>query len=309
MPEPSIICLGAVVFDRVVAIEKLPTTGIKMRARSWIIRGGGPAATAAVFIGRLGMPCMLWTRVGDDHEGTVMLKELADNGVDVRHTRIIAGRVTSQCIVIVDDAGERLIIGHPANLGPSREALPTPDELASALADAGAVLADASWPEAATVLYRAARERQLPSVLDGDLGRGDPETLSRLASLADYSIFSEVGWRILTGSSEPGLDAMRAVRARTGTNPSVTLGRRGSWWLIEGALRHIPAHRVPVRDTTGAGDVFHGAFAAALAMGRDAMWAAEFATATAALKCQMGDGWRGMPDRPAVECIMRERVQ
>jgi sulfofructose kinase len=171
------------------------------------------------------------------------------------------------------------------------------------------VLADASWPEGAAVLFRAARERRLPSVLDGDLGRGDPETLSRLASLAEYSIFSEVGWRILTGSREPNLDAMRAVQTRTGTIPSVTLGRQGSWWLIDGALRHFPAIRVPVRDTTGAGDVFHGAFAAALAMGRDAVWAVQFATATAALKCQLGDGWRGMPDSIAIERLMKENRQ
>jgi sulfofructose kinase len=309
MRNAPVVCLGATVFDRVLNIDRLPTTGIKMRALSWTNRGGGPAATAAVCIGALGLPCRLWSRVGDDHEGADLLKELAERGVDVRHTRIVAGQVTSTCVVILDGTGERLIIGHPNNLGASTEGLPTADELASGLRDAGAVLTDTSWPEGASVLFRAARERGLPGVLDGDLGRGDPGALSRLASLAKYSIFSEVGWHIVTGSREPSLDALRAVQAQTGTVPSVTLGTQGSWWLIDGALRHVPARRVPVRDTTGAGDVFHGAFAAALAMGRDVLWAAEFATATAALKCQLGDGWRGMPDRIAIERLMREQVQ
>ena len=92
MHNPSVICSGAVVFDRVVVIDKLPATGIKMRALGWLNRGGGPAATAAVFIGRLGMPCMLWSRVGDDYEGSAMLKELTEAGVEVRHTRVFADR-------------------------------------------------------------------------------------------------------------------------------------------------------------------------------------------------------------------------
>jgi len=309
IPSPSVICLGALVFDRVFAVEKLPTAAVKARAVGWVNRGGGPAATAAVLVGRLGIPCMLWSRVGADHEGSVLLKELTESGVDVCHTRVVAGQVTSQCVVIVDKAGERLIIGAPVNQGMDWTKLPAADEMANALQDAGAVLVDTFWPDGAAVLLRAARERSLPSVLDGDLGHCDAESLRHLASLSDYSIFSEVGWRILTGSREPNLDAMRDVQARTGTVPSVTRGRRGSWWLIEGALRHIPALQVPVRDTTGAGDVFHGAFAAALAMGRDVTWSAKFATAAAALKCQLGEGWRGMPDRIAVEQLMKERMQ
>jgi sulfofructose kinase len=130
-----------------------------------------------------------------------------------------------------------------------------------------------------------------------------------MSNAADIAIYSEVGWHILTGQHAPNLDAMRGVRARTGALPCVTIGDRGSVWLIDDAIRHVPAISVPIRDTTGAGDVFHGAFAAAYAARRDVLKAAEFATAAAALKCQLGGGWIGMPERRAVEELMKEKTR
>ncbi len=86
----------------------------------------------------------------------------------------------------------------------------------------------------------------------------------------------------------------------------MTLGAKGFRWH-EGAHTHqIPAFPVTAADTTGAGDVFHGAYALALAEGRRARDAARFASAAAALKCIRGQGWDGLPDRPAVEAMLKE---
>lgn len=308
MPEPTVICLGATVLDRVLVVEKFSSVGVKMRASRWEERGGGPAATAAICIARLGMRASLWSRLGDDHEGQAMLHTLAESGIDLSHARVIAGATTLQSVVIVDGAGERLIIGHPANgaaRGDDGELL---RGLPTAVTRATAVLADASWVSGAEALFEAARHHSVPSVLDGDLGRGDPELLERLSARADYSVYSEVGWHVLTGLDGPDLAAMRALRDRTDTLPSMTMGDRGSFWLIDDELRHVPAVPVAISDTTGAGDVFHGAFAAALAEGRSVLPAAEFAAATAALKCQLGNGWKGMPERHAVEHLMKEKT-
>ncbi len=308
MPDPAVICLGATVFDRVLAVENFSSVGVKMRASRWEERGGGPAATAAIAIARLGLRVSLWSRLGDDHEGEAMLHALAESGIDIAHARIVEGATTLQCVVMVDNAGERLIIGHPANgsiRGDDSELL---RPLPAAVARATSVLADVSWVSGAETLFSAARHHRVPSVLDGDLGRGDPQLLERLSALADYSVYSQVGWSVLTGLDGPDLAAMRALRHRTGTLPAVTMGEQGSFWLIDGELRHVPAMPVAIADTTGAGDVFHGAFAAGLAEGRDVLASAAFAAATAALKCQLGDGWKGMPARDAVDRLIREKT-
>jgi sulfofructose kinase len=84
----------------------------------------------------------------------------------------------------------------------------------------------------------------------------------------------------------------------------VTLGATGSLWWESGRARHLPAPRVQARDTTGCGDVFHGAYALAVAEGAPRGHAARFATAAAALKATRGDGWDGMPDRAAVAALL-----
>jgi sulfofructose kinase len=74
--------------------------------------------------------------------------------------------------------------------------------------------------------------------------------------------------------------------------------------MIGGKIMRLPAFAVEVHDTTGCGDVFHGAYALAVAEGREILWAAQFATAAAARKAENGAGWEGMPDRSAVIELM-----
>ena len=85
---------------------------------------------------------------------------------------------------------------------------------------------------------------------------------------------------------------------------AVTRGAAGSLWLINDEVVSVPAFRVPVADTTGCGDVFHGAYALALCEGQRPLEAARFATAAAALKAERGLGWDGMADRPAVDALL-----
>jgi sulfofructose kinase len=110
----------------------------------------------------------------------------------------------------------------------------------------------------------------------------------------------------VTGASEPE----QMVRA-LGTGRAccaVTAGDRGCWY-IEGdsavrtdvLIRHVPAYRVAVVDTTGCGDVFHGAYAACIARGETVAAAIQVATAAAAIKATQPGGRAGIPDRATVE--------
>ena len=85
---------------------------------------------------------------------------------------------------------------------------------------------------------------------------------------------------------------------------AVTLGAAGSLWLIHGESFSVPAFPIVAADTTGCGDVFHGAYALSLSEGRAPLEAARFASAAAAIKAQRGNGWKGMGDRAAIKALM-----
>ena len=106
--------------------------------------------------------------------------------------------------------------------------------------------------------------------------------------------------RELSGRDDPEA-GLQATAALTPGVVAVTLGERGSLFVVAGVLHHLPAPAVVARDTNGAGDVFHGAYTLAVAEGRGALEAARFATAAAALKCRNGIGWSAIPDRAAVD--------
>jgi sugar/nucleoside kinase (ribokinase family) len=88
-----------------------------------------------------------------------------------------------------------------------------------------------------------------------------------------------------------------------------TAGERGSYTVTRQQRFHTPAHRVQVVDTTGAGDVYHGAYIVGLIRGWDPVRCAAFATAAAALKCGQLGGRAGIPSYEEVMAFMRERGQ
>ena len=99
----------------------------------------------------------------------------------------------------------------------------------------------------------------------------------------------------------------RSIGESTDAFVAVTDGQHGALWLDRGQLRRSPAHRVEVVDTLGAGDVFHGAFALALAQRRSASDALGFAAAAAAVKCMRFGGINGAPTRMEVEEFLSVR--
>jgi sulfofructose kinase len=248
-----------------------------------------------VAIAALGAEGVYCGALGSDVAGNWLYAEMAELGVDVSATTRMQGARTPSSCVLVDPAGERCLVvdrGTVAPLAPS----------ASVLAGAGAVLVDHRFPaEAAALLART--PSGVPRVLDGEGGtRAD---LRHLAAHVEYPIFSRNGLCVCTGHSDPeqGLVQVDAPSARA---VGVTLGDRGSLWRHEQGFLHVGAPIVPVKDTTGCGDVFHGAFALAIAERQPLPDAIRFATAAAALKARHGAGWRGMARREEVKALLRE---
>ena len=293
-PRPRLICLGLSAFDMTWVVEALPTIeGRKTKATDVHEGGGGMAANAAVTAARLGAEVQYWGRGGQDRVGHAMHADLANRGVDVQHFRLFDGARSSTSAIIVDAQGERVI----ANFRGA--ALPTdPSWLPlGQVAQMDAVLADPRWSEGALALFQTARVHGVSTVLDGDVA--DAPVFDELLPFVDAAIFSEPG---LAGYARQAGDVetqLRVARANGCSLAAVTLGPRGVVWIDGTGLHSFPALEVDAVDTTGAGDVFHGAFAFALGAHAPAREALRFSSVVATLKCLHAGGREGIPDLAA----------
>lgn len=301
-----VLCVGHAVQDFIFRTPQLPRSAEKHRASGFRTVGGGPAATAAVAIARLGGAARLAARVGDDAIADTIAAELIGFGVDCRHLRRFAGHQSSLSAVFVDDAGERLIVNH------TDPAMPTdPAWLLAELdwQDIDAVLADTRWPMGAEAILRAARERGLPAVLDADVPV--PKD-GQLLSAATHVAFSLAGLRDFSGCGDAAADiesALSDIATSLHRWSCVTLGSQGVA-IADGrqgeslAVQHVPAVRVTPVDTLGAGDVWHGAFALALAEQCSEREAVRAACAAAALKVTRHGGRAGAPTRAERDSLL-----
>ncbi|CNH07853.1 ribokinase [Yersinia aldovae] len=295
-----IACVGITVQDRLYYLTELPNGGGKYVARDYREIGGGPAATAAVAAARLGAEVDFIGRVGDDATGNSLLEELESYGVNTALSRRYCGAGSSQSAVLVDSQGERIIINYPS---------PDLPEDAQWLAEIDfrqydIVLADVRWHQGALTAFTLARQAGVTTLLDADV---TPQDIRPLVALADHVAFSEPGLRRMTGDNNI---TSALVRAKSDTNGHVyvTCGKKGCYWLENGQLQHQAGFEVKVVDTTGAGDVFHGALAVALNKQHGINCAVNYANAVAALKCTRPGGRAGIPDCDQTDSFLAQYV-
>ena len=282
-----VICLGLSALDQIWWVPTFFAGGSqKIRSLEYATMGGGMAATAAVTVARLGGIAAFWGRGGDDPAGHEMRKALAAEGVDVSQFRLFANGQSSVSGVLVDSAGERQIVNFRGRFPEPADWLPLGE-----VDTASAVLADPRWPAGAVALFKAARAKAIPTVLDADVA--DPEVFEELLPLTDHAIFSEPALAGFAGSTDDG--ALAGIANFGCAVAAVTRGADGVSWLANKIVRHLPAHAIDAIDTTGAGDVFHGAYALATGAWLEAVDAMAFAAAAAALKCTRPGGRAGIP--------------
>lgn len=292
----KIVCVGNLVLDEVFQVASLPASGIKTGVLAYEKRYGGPAATAAVAICRLGGTASYWGRVASDPAGEAGIAALRQHGVDCDGVAVLPEGRTLRAIVMVDARGERSIVSDRHGLSFDASVLP-----GDPLDDAGAVLVDSRWPAGALITLDRARAAGVVTVLDADGGVAADN--QALIDRADHVVFSSEGLRDHAGEGSPE-ELLRHCAGAASRVVAVTRGSSGSLWLIDGEIVTVPAFRVKVADTTGCGDTFHGAYALGLSEGRDPIAAARFASAAAAVKAQRGRGWDGMGDRAAIEAML-----
>ncbi len=304
-PARRIICVGHAALDRTYRIEAFPAEPTKVRALEHVEAGGGMAANAAVAISRLGGKAELWSRIGDDAAGQVIKAGLKSEKVDVRYVQSFDHTRSSTSAVIVDESGERLIVGQrDAGMPSSTDWLPL-----ERVRDAHAVLGDVRWLEGLRAVFNEARAHGVPTVLDADLGAR--EALPDVLALTDYAIFSAAALREFIGISGSDHDVSRAldaVLAHGVLHAGVTLGPDGYRWRERNAMGaplfgQVPAPATDVIDTTGAGDAFHGAFTLMMAEGRSTIECARIAVEVAARKCSRLGSRAGLPRRDEIAAL------
>ena len=288
----DVIGVGYACLDYLVRIPRLPAWEDRVPVAEFGRQGGGPAGTAIYAAARLGSRTGFVDRVGDDEVGAWIRDDFARAGVDLTHFSLEPGAVSPLTIVMVDaSTGQRSFLVHRGSAAHIRD-----DEIDLAyLASAKYVHLDGIQPGAALAAARAARRVGVPVSLDGsDVVEGIPPVMRQLVEFSDLVIAARSFAEHLTGERDPA----EMARAMLGFGPKiavVTLAERGSVLATRDALIRQPGFRVKVVDTTGAGDVYHGAFLHGLARGWPLDRVQEFACLVAALKCTRLGGRAAIP--------------
>ncbi len=210
-----------------------------------------------------------------------------------------------------------LALGRPTGIVPGAgDHLPTPEEM-RALAEMGVDFFDLyvhdtpAWLVRFAGMTRAARiARRAGIPVIGDFESHGPEPFEELLSLTDHLVVPRDFARELAGTQR-GAAAVRALWDSSRSAVVVTAGADGAWFACrdtEDRIYHQPAFFVDVEDSTGCGDVFHGAYAAALAQGLGMKDRVRFASAAAALKASRSGGQKSAPSRAEVDEFLSRRA-
>ncbi len=301
---PTVLCVGVAVLDEIFRVETMPVPHVKTKAHEFMAITGGNAANAAITMVRLGGRVIFagpfGGPAGTDMIGDRILAGLAAEGIDCSHCRRIPGLMSSISAIAIDARGERAI----TNYRDDRLADARPENAEALVAAADVVLADNRFPEFVLEVCAVARARGLRIVLDADQ---PTRHTHELLTLCSHVVFSHEGL-VATAQKDDHAEGLLALRAHTPSFLAVTNGANDMHWLENDEVRRMASFRVDAVDTLGAGDVFHGAFALALAEGRDEAGAMHFAAAAAALKCTRFGGITGAPTRAEVDALLAQSV-
>jgi sugar/nucleoside kinase (ribokinase family) len=275
----DVVGLGLNATDTVFMVDHYPAGGGKERVLDSFMAAGGQVATALVTCRRLGLRARYIGKVGDDKEGKIQLASLESEGVDLRYARVVRGAPTQFGLIFVDrSTGERTVFwDRDARLAV------TPAELTESAITAGRVLLlDGCDLEAGLQAAKWARRARLPVVADLDTVY---KKIDRLLPRIDYLVASTEFLATLTGHADPFQALQSAASQYKIKTPGMTLGKDGALVYHQGRFHYSPGFVVEAVDTTGAGDVFHGAFIYGLLAEWEMPRILDFANAMAALNC------------------------
>jgi sulfofructose kinase len=298
----DILGLGAVAVDDLLYVAAYPPPDGKEQVIGRDRQCGGLSATALVTAARLGARCAYAGVLGDDELSTFVLNRLEQAGVETSCVqRSPNARPVHSSIVVDRRHGTRNIFYDLEGVVGASTRTP-----ASLITSARVLFVDHIGVPGMVRAARLARRAGIPVVADFDDHRH--RQFRRLLALADHLIVSGEFAGKLTGARSPA-QAVRKLARPDRQVTIVTCGDKGCWYLAVGSssLQYQPAFKVKAVDTTGCGDVFHGAYAFALANGMALAARIRFAAATAALKATRAGGQTGIPSLAAVRKFLKHQ--
>ena len=283
-----ITCVGPIFLDRVIKIDRFPEKPIKMVANGLEKRLGGPAPVASFAIKSLGGDAEFIGRFGNDDAADYLKSEFVSYGIPTQKSIVVNDAQTSQSYIFEDQKGERMLAVFNEEKLLSEKTLPIFDFSAGQ-----SYLVDTNWIEAAHYIAVHSTKNKINCVVDLD-NFTNSTLLKEVVNLSSHPIFSETGLNRYT-NNKPIIDALKSLYQHNQKFYAVTLGSKGVYWIDNGEIFHCDSPAIDAKETNGAGDVFHGAFARFIES-KTNQEAIELATATASLKCSRVGGISTLPN-------------
>jgi ribokinase len=298
----KIVVVGSFNTDLTAYMERMPRPGETVHGRKFVIGPGGKGSNQAVAAARLGAEVTFVGRVGQDVFSEIALRTWAQEGINTRYVVRDPENGTGVAPIAVDDTGENsIVVILGANLAVSHVDI---DAAANVIASADVVMTQLEINYDATAYaLKVAKEKGARTILNpAPAGAVSREMLA----LADFITPNETELEALSGSTdiEQGAASLLTTDDQTVV---VTLGAQGARSVRKDGSILVPAYKVDVVDTTGAGDAFNGGLAVALAEGKGLQDAIAFANATAALCVTRLGTAPSMPQRHEVEALLNSR--
>jgi len=278
-PAFDLVGVGLNATDTLLLVSKYPEHGGKVAFEREILSPGGQVASALATCGKLGLRSKYIGAVGDDERGRIQMASLREAGLNLDDVVIRAGCPNQSAYIVIDQStGERTIFWHRPDCLTIDPAEITPEKITCA----HMLHVDGHDTPAVARATRIARDHGIPVSVDVDnIYPGFDQVLA----CADYLVGSTefpVRW---TGERDP-FRALERIQDEYGMGvAAMTLGRYGALARERGQFVYSPGFVVDCVDTTGAGDVFHGAFCYSVLKGATLRDALEFSNAMAALNC------------------------
>lgn len=297
-PEPEktidVLGVGVTAVDEVLTVAHYPCSNDKTEVLERRRVCGGLTATALVAAARLGASAAYAGTIGTDHHSVFVLDSLSRAHVDVAWAKVNDQVAPVRSVIVVDaETGDRTIFFDTSGYrGPGE--IP-----ASLLRRTRVVLVDHLDIHRSIAAAESARAAGVPVV--ADIEGGEPE-LDQLVRVVDHLIVGEATATALTQTND-AKSATEALWDETHQAVVVTCGANGSWARDNDCLEHVPAFPIKARDTTGCGDVFHGAYSTAVAQAQPLRQRVLFASAAAALTAAHGAG--GQRAAPTLNDVKR----
>jgi len=299
MSEFDVVGVGLNATDTLLLVPRFPAYAGKEPFEAEMLSPGGQVASAMVACAKLGLRVKYIGTVGDDERGRIQMESLLGSGINLDHVQVRKDTANQTAYIVIDQGtGERTVFWRrPDGLRLEPEEI-TPEMISGARL----LHIDGHDTRAVERAARIARENGIPVTVDVDtIYHG----FDRVLPFVDYLITSSEFPSRWTGENDP-FKALRMMQQEYGMKVAgMTLGAQGSLALSEGKFHYSPAYVVNCADTTGAGDVFHGAFCYSLLTGMGLDSALDFSNAMAAMNCTALGARGGIGSLEEVRALMQ----